>query len=57
VNEGVILKLDIDGSPARYDSHTHPHYHIKCTNCGKIDDISLKQNIAVDKIIEKKIWL
>ncbi len=36
---GVIQKLEVNGSTARYDGNTDRHYHICCTNCGRIDDI------------------
>ncbi len=36
---GVIQKLEVSGSVARYDGDTDKHYHICCTNCGRIDDI------------------
>jgi len=37
--KGVIQKLEISGSVARYDGDIDNHYHICCTSCGRIDDI------------------
>ncbi len=36
---GTIQKLEVNGLTTRYDGDTDKHYHICCTNCGRIDDI------------------
>lgn len=36
---GVIIKIDIDGSPRRYDGNPEKHYHLRCLGCGKVIDI------------------
>jgi len=41
--KGIIQKLEVGGSRARYDGDTDKHYHICCSSCGRIDDI---QNIS-----------
>lgn len=33
-----IQKLELSGSIKRYDGHPKKHYHIRCLNCGKVDD-------------------
>ncbi len=38
---GIILKLETGGTQKRFDAITTPHHHIKCTDCGKIDDIDV----------------
>lgn len=37
--KGIIQKLELSGSRARYDGDINKHYHICCTNCSRIDDI------------------
>ncbi len=37
--KGIIQKLEVGGSKARYDGDINKHYHICCTECGKIDDV------------------
>ncbi len=37
--KGIIQKLEVGGSRARFDGDTDKHYHICCTECGKIDDV------------------
>jgi Fur family ferric uptake transcriptional regulator len=36
---GMILKLEVGGTQKRFDATTDTHYHIRCSNCGKVDDI------------------
>ena len=44
--EGLIGK--IKGKPCRYDGKTTSHNHIKCINCGKIDNLFV--DIPVDTV-------
>lgn len=36
---GVIRKLEISGSAARFDGDTKRHYHVHCIRCGRVDDV------------------
>lgn len=36
---GMILKLEVGGTQKRFDATTDTHYHIRCSDCGKVDDI------------------
>ncbi len=38
---GMILKLEVGGTQKRFDATTDPHYHIRCSSCGKVDDIDV----------------
>jgi len=38
---GIILKLEVGGTQKRFDATTHPHYHIRCISCGKVEDIDI----------------
>lgn len=38
---GLILKLEVGGTQKRFDATTDPHYHIRCIDCGKVDDIDI----------------
>ncbi|WP_163338043.1 Fur family transcriptional regulator [Desulfopila sp. IMCC35008] len=38
---GVILKLEVGGTQKRFDATVEPHYHIRCAQCGKVDDIEI----------------
>ena len=50
---GVIQKLELSGSPARFDGRPEDHYHIRCTNCGRVDDINIEVHENINKIAEK----
>lgn len=36
---GMILKLNTAGVQKRFDGNTMPHYHIRCSECGRVDDV------------------
>ncbi len=36
---GMILKIEVGGTQKRFDATTETHYHIRCSGCGKVDDI------------------
>ncbi len=36
---GVIQKLELGGSEARFDGNTERHEHIRCIECGRVDDL------------------
>lgn len=37
--EGTIQKLNIGTTVEHFDGNPRPHYHVCCTECGRIDDI------------------
>ena len=36
---GVIGKIELGGAQKRFDGNPEDHYHIRCVNCGRLDDI------------------
>jgi Fur family ferric uptake transcriptional regulator len=38
--EGVIRRLEIAGPQKRFDGDTEDHGHIRCVECGRIEDLS-----------------
>jgi len=36
---GVVQKIDVGGSKKRFDGNTEAHDHLRCTACGRVDDI------------------
>jgi Fur family ferric uptake transcriptional regulator len=40
-DNGLVLKLEVGGSQKRFDATTHLHYHIRCSGCGRVDDIEM----------------
>lgn len=37
--QGLIRKLEISGSEKRFDGTVDEHYHVRCVECGKLDDL------------------
>jgi len=37
---GSILKLDQAGGEARFDGNVDRHDHVRCVQCGRVDDVS-----------------
>jgi Fur family ferric uptake transcriptional regulator len=44
--KGIIRKLEIAGSQMRFDGDLGSHSHIRCTRCGRIDDLSIDTDIT-----------
>ena len=40
-DSGMILKLEVGGTQKRFDATTDEHYHIRCSHCGRVDDIDV----------------
>lgn len=40
-DSGMILKIEVGGTQKRFDATTDEHYHIRCSTCGKVDDIDV----------------
>jgi Fur family transcriptional regulator, ferric uptake regulator len=38
---GIVQKLEFGGGEARYDGTIEHHDHVRCVNCGRLDDVSL----------------
>lgn len=36
---GKIQKLALSGAEARFDGDLHPHYHVRCVQCGHVSDV------------------
>jgi len=41
-DSGLILKLEVGGTQKRFDATTELHYHIRCSKCGRVDDIEME---------------
>ncbi len=47
---GVILKLEVGGTQKRFDATTEPHYHIRCSSCGKVDDVHIEVQQHINQL-------
>ncbi|MCX5873788.1 MAG: transcriptional repressor [Deltaproteobacteria bacterium] len=48
--EGVIMKMDMAGTQKRFDGTVESHYHIRCVECGRLDDIDMLLACNLDEI-------
>ena len=39
VKQGQVRKIETSGGKARYDGDLNNHYHLRCVECGSIEDI------------------
>jgi Fur family ferric uptake transcriptional regulator len=49
---GKIQKLELGGATKRFDWDTQKHYHIRCIECGRVDDTP----VAPLQKIENKLY-
>ncbi|WP_027389157.1 Fur family transcriptional regulator [Chrysiogenes arsenatis] len=40
-DEGMILEMSYGKHQARFDGTIHPHYHVRCVQCGHIHDLNV----------------
>lgn len=52
-DSGIILKLEVGGTQKRFDATVEPHYHIRCSTCGKVDDIAMEVQNQINLAAEK----
>ena len=43
---GIIGKLEISGRQKRFDADVHPHDHIYCLECHRVDNIEFDRNLV-----------
>lgn len=50
---GLITKLNTAGQQMRFDGNTQPHYHVRCTECGRVDDVAVGPVDGLDEAAAK----
>ncbi len=48
---GIILKIE-SGGKNRFDGNAMPHPHLRCTECGKVEDIMFDVNLPTPSELE-----
>jgi Fe2+ or Zn2+ uptake regulation protein len=54
IKQGKIQRINNGSKKERYDGNPYEHFHIKCTECGRIDDLpedlveNIKRNININ---------
>jgi len=49
---GEIRKVGLGGAYMRFDATPTPHYHIRCSICGRVDDIDIPPLCPPDSQVE-----
>ena len=44
-----ILKLELTGKQKRFDGNICEHYHLRCSNCGRVEDIEIEELSDIEK--------
>ena len=52
-DEGEIGRVRINNGADRFDHQSFAHYHVRCTSCGRVDDVMIPLLDNVDKAAEK----
>ena len=47
-DEGGALRVKINNGPDCFDHKTHAHYHVRCTKCGRVDDVEIPVEAGID---------
>jgi len=47
---GLVKKLDIGGPQKRFDGEVESHYHARCLNCDRIDDLFVSTSVSMEDI-------
>lgn len=55
VDQGRLLESKNGQKPARYEARLHRHYHIHCTECGQLEDVSVPYQQALDRRVARQL--
>jgi len=47
--KGLIGKLELGGTQRRFDGEMGGHYHVRCLNCGRVDDVPIKPATPLER--------
>ena len=48
-DEGAIIRVRINNGADRFDQTLYPHYHVRCTRCGRVDDVMVCATEGLDE--------
>jgi len=48
---GVIRKLELGGTPRRFDGNATDHHHVRCIRCGRLEDAAVEPSAAVENAL------
>ena len=44
-SQGIVLRLGGAGTQKRFDGNPAPHPHLRCMECGRVDDVHVPLNL------------
>lgn len=47
---GIILKIEVGGTQKRFDATTAHHHHIRCVECGRVNDINIPVEDDINRL-------
>ena len=50
-SQGLIQRLETGGTQKRFDGSPDPHYHVRCIQCGAIEDVEVHVLPPLQKIL------
>ena len=53
-NSGEILRIHSGGTQRRYDATVATHYHVCCSECGRIDDLDMPPLKKLERTARKE---
>lgn len=55
VDQGKLIESKNGPKPARYEARRHRHYHIHCTECGTLEDVSVPYQQELDRKVARQL--
>ena len=55
VYQGLLKESRIGNKPARFEALRQRHYHVWCVECGRLEDLSLPYQSALDRRVERLV--
>ena len=50
---GLVRKIELGNAQRRFDGETSEHYHVRCLNCGRVDDVALEPITALEESVRR----
>lgn len=52
---GKVWKLELGGKQRRFDGNIKPHHHLRCVECGCVEDLELDGMGSVEETLARKV--
>jgi Fur family ferric uptake transcriptional regulator len=50
---GLIQKIGTGGEQRRFDRTLEEHYHVRCVDCGRAQDVSVKPDLPTTRAVQR----